>query len=103
MVGSGISGAFIGLRGVQAGHDVTILESSWSFGGLNWCGRFSGQRPGSGHVDRFCHVIVLESDRRLLTLEVSLELSPNGALNLPQAKHRYYPQGSATQRPASAR
>jgi protoporphyrinogen oxidase len=73
VVGSGVGGAFIGLRGVQAGHDVTILESSSRLGGLTRTDTFqvNGKQVS---VDRFYHVI-LESDRRLLTLLDSLELA----------------------------
>jgi protoporphyrinogen oxidase len=73
VVGSGVGGAFIGLRGVQAGHDVTILESSSRLGGLTRTDTFqvNGKQVS---VDRFYHVI-LESDRILLTLLDSLGLA----------------------------
>jgi protoporphyrinogen oxidase len=99
VVGSGVGGAFIGLRGVQAGHDVTILESSSRLGGLTRTDTFqvNGKQVS---VDRFYHVI-LESDRILLTLLDSLGLAQT--VRWTSAPAQIVSAGSATRRPASVR
>jgi len=73
IVGGGASGAYIGLQGARAGHDVTVLESGPKLGGLTRTDTFD-IRGQSVSVDSFYHVI-LESDRRVLGLLRSLDLA----------------------------
>lgn len=73
VVGGGILGTVAALSGAQAGHQVVLVESGSSLGGLT----ATQQIPTpSGPVgcDRFYHVI-LESDRRLLALLRQLGLA----------------------------
>lgn len=84
VVGGGAGGAFIALRGIQAGHQVTVLEGSQKLGGLTRTDTFEvNGEPVS--IDSFYHVI-LESDRRLLALLNLLGLTETVGWTLAPAK-----------------
>lgn len=70
VVGGGVLGMTVALRLAQQGHQVTLLESAASTGGLA-----SPEAIGDATWDRFYHVMLL-SDRHLVGLLDELGLSP---------------------------
>ena len=71
VVGGGVLGMTVALRLAQQGHQVTLLESAPSIGGLA-----SPEAIGDASWDRFYHVMLL-SDRHLVGLLDELGLTQN--------------------------
>jgi protoporphyrinogen oxidase len=72
IIGGGAGGGWLGLRGVERGHRVTIVEQRPGLGGLTRSDELLINETAVT-VDSFYHVI-LESDRRLLGLLDELDL-----------------------------